>query len=167
MIQTIKNWLFDRIFRKEKLEIALLEQQLREKISNVSMEDVLFRKLKRFNSRLLDGVDISVSSKGDMDITSDIFEDAQAAGFTRDTFLQECQTLWKNRALPVIKDYFARNQILMTFKNASNTDQINFGRAVIVASQIERDEINRLHVVFEESKKPEEEFDKHDIGDQA
>lgn len=159
MILKTKNLLKKWLFKQEMAKFASTQARL----DNTTIDQVLFSKLKGFNPHLVDGVNVTVGPQGQIDVDADIFDDVKKLGYTRENFLAESKRLADNWVFPVICDYFIRNQTVVSFRTSKSADETNFGRAIVLAIDMLRDEPKRLAAIFEQSKQPAEEFDKSSV----
>jgi len=162
-MKSVKQWLFNKIFKDELLSLSKSKEQFEAYKSSLSLKDIVFRKENIFKMRLFDGVTTAPTEDGDITVNSDIFEDAKLEGLGDDELLSEAKKLRDNRALPVILNHFIRNQTVLSFCTSNTEIEIIKGRAIVAGYVLLNDEINRLNAVLKQKTEKVEVFDVHEV----
>lgn len=186
-MQRFKKWIFDTCFssfnremrrmleekgsiiRVREGEVRDLRKQnidLREQNKRLSFELDFERRegkpsivtltralLKGFDPSILNGALYTEAHKA-----VDVLEEARDEG-EEASFLQQASELAKNKALPRIMAFAIRNQVIITAKEATTYEEMNFGRGAINGITIIKDEITRLDKIHATVDAPKPEFD--------
>lgn len=150
MIKKLKAKIAAWFFRDEIAELELDRARFNEHKDSLSIQTLVFQKLKGFDMNLLSGIQVFQDKEGGVDVVSDILEDVKRAGYTEEAFLAETKKIADNWAFPLITSFFVRNQIATSFRAARTNDENNFGRALVLGVELVRDEVKRLKTLFDE-----------------
>lgn len=154
--QKLKAWLAAHIFkdevlalRSERNRLKALNDEKAQRLSEVTLVDLVREQLKGFNPRMLDK-------------EGDILELYQGEDSER-MFLEQVKSLHDNPARKAILEYLTREQVLFSAKEAREINSVNFGRATINGFTLFDEEVDRLYLIHQERTKGADPFNKHDI----
>jgi hypothetical protein len=151
MIEKLKKIIFRGEYARLKRETQWAEatKEMYAKKLDQALISLLREQLKGFDPKLLDSDSDIEDWYGDID--------------SRTVFLEACHELFKNPARKAIQDFLKRNQLQHSVIEATDLQEINFGRATINGLTLFEEEVERLNTIYLAEHPEKEKFDPSEV----